>query len=72
MSFRARWRPLLLVPALMFPALLAARQGDSEGKKPAKLFRSAEPLVMWLSADFKTVFKERDSTSTKQTPASLR
>lgn len=70
MSFHARWRPSLLLVALCFPALLAARQADSP-KKPGKLFRDAEPLVMWLSADFKTIFKERDSTSTKQFPAAL-
>jgi hypothetical protein len=72
MPMRARWRSSLLLPALIFPALLAARQGDSAGKKPARLFRATDPVVMWLSSDFKTVFKERDSTSTKQTPASLR
>lgn len=72
MPMRARWRSSLLLPLLMFPGLLTARQGDTEGKKPARLFRSAEPVVMWLSADFKTIFKDRDSTSTKQFPASLR
>jgi len=71
MRFSSHWRPMLL-PALILPALLSAQQGDTATKKAAKLFRSSEPLVMWLSADFKTVFKERDSTSTKQTPASLR
>lgn len=71
MTLRVRW-PSLLLPALMFPALLAARQGDADGKKAARLFRETDPVVMWLSADFKTVFKERDSTSTKQFPASLR
>jgi hypothetical protein len=68
----ARWRPSLLLPALMFPALLAAQQGDTAAKKTARLFRATDPVVMWLSADFKAVFKERDSTSTKQFPASLR
>ncbi len=72
MPIRARWRTSLLLPALMFPALLAARQGDTAAKKTARLFRATEPVVMWLSADFKTVFKERDSTSIKQFPASLR
>ncbi len=72
MPVRARWRHSVLVPALMIPALLAAQQGDSEAKKLSRLFRATDPVVMWLSADFKTVFKDRDSTSTKQTPASLR
>ena len=72
MLLRARWRPSLLLPALIVPALLAAQQVDSGGKKLGRLFRATDPLVMWLSADFKTVFKERDSTSTKQFPASLR
>lgn len=68
----ARWRPALPLPLLVVPALLFAQQVESPVKKAAKLFRESEPLVMWLSADFKTVFKERDSTSTKQFPASLR
>lgn len=73
MPLRARFRPLLLLPALLFPALLAARQGDGvDGKRPARLFRANDPVVVWLSSDFKTVFKERDSTSTKQTPAAMR
>jgi hypothetical protein len=72
MLLRARWRPSLLLPALIVPALLAAQQVDSGGKKLGRLFRATDPLIMWLSADFKTVFKERDSTSTKQFPASLR
>ncbi len=72
MHFRARRRWLLLLTAAIIPAPLAAQQVEAPVKKAAKLFREREPLVMWLSADFKTVFRERDSTSTKQFPASLR
>lgn len=68
-----------LVPALVLPAALAAQQPpattekpDSGPHKPARLFRSREPVVMWLQADFKTVFKDRDSTSTKRYPATLK
>src|SRR5437867_3487245 len=76
MVFRApaRWLPL----ALVAPAALAAQQpapapaADTAPHKPARLFRSKEPVVMWLQADFKTVFKDRDTTSTKRYPATLR
>src|ERR1051325_3746127 len=72
----AHWLPL----ALVVPAVLAAQQPaaapseapDTAPHKPARLFRSKEPVVMWLQADFKTVFKDRDTTSTKRYPATLR
>src|ERR1041384_3447073 len=72
----AHWLPL----ALVVPAVLAAQQPaaapseapDPAPHKPARLFRSKEPVVMWLQADFKTVFKDRDTTSTKRYPATLR
>jgi hypothetical protein len=74
---RRLFRSLIL--ALTVPAVLSAQkadsvaqQADSAPHKPAKLFRSKEPVVMWLQADFKTVFKDRDSMSTKQYPATLR
>lgn len=45
---------------------------DSTSSRPSRLFRSTEPVVMWLEADFKAVFKDRDSMSTKRYPATLR
>ena len=68
-----------LIPALAIPVILAAQQpgpapekSDSGPHKPARLFRSKEPVVMWLQADFKTVFRDRDSLSTKRYPATLK
>ena len=72
----ARWLPL----ALVAPAALAAQQptappapaADTAPHKPARLFRAKEPVVMWLQSDFKAVFKDRDTTSKKTYPATLR
>jgi len=58
--------------AVAFPGLLAAQRPDSAPHKPTRLFRSTEPLEMTLQADFKTVFRDRDSMSTKKYPATLR
>lgn len=74
MSFSTRWLPGLL-PALALPAVLLAQQppSDSAGpRRPERLFRSTEPVTMWLQSDFKTVFKDRDSMSTKRFPAGMR
>lgn len=74
---RMVFRSLLL--ALVVPASLAAQSSDSTAQKPdsgphkpARLFRSKEPVTMWLQADFKAVFKDRDSMTTKRYPATLR
>lgn len=40
--------------------------------RAARLFRSTEPVVMWLEGDLKSVFKDRDSMSTKRHPATMR
>src|ERR1041384_7023735 len=72
----AHWLPL----ALVVPAVLAAQQPaaapseapDTAPHKPDRLFRSKEPVAIWLQAHFKTVFKDRDTTSTKHNPATLR
>lgn len=71
--------------ALALPAALLAQKpqkppkadslslkADTTPHKAARLFRTKEPLVMSLQADFKTVFKDRDSTSTKRYPAVLK
>ena len=72
-------RSLFLLPLVIAVSLSAqAQPADSSGgktgpHKAARLFRSGdEPITMWLSADFKTVFKDRDSLSTKRYPASMR
>ena len=74
---RTLFRSLIL--ALTVPVALSAQKADSLAEKsdsgphkPARLFRSKEPVVMWLQGDFKTVFKDRDSMSTKRYPATLR
>jgi hypothetical protein len=76
MVLRARWLTLgLVVPAALAaqqPAAAPAAAPDTTTHKPARLFRSKEPVVMWLQADFKTVFKDRDTTSKKVYPATLR
>jgi hypothetical protein len=70
-------RRLRFVPlAFVAPALLAAQASDP-GASPtthraARLFRSLEPVAMTLESDFKTVFKDRDSLSTKTYPGKLK
>ncbi len=61
---------------LAIPFALYAQPSDGgkseEAHKAARLFRSDEPLVMTLEGDFKSVFKDRDSLSTRTYPAKLR
>jgi hypothetical protein len=77
---RAPYRLSLLAFAIAFiPTLTAVAQqqdmakakADTTTHKPARLFRAKDPVVMTLQADFKTVFKDRDSTSKKKYPAKL-
>ena len=71
-------RLLRFVPfALVLPTVLAAQPSDDSGttsfaRRPARLFRTLEPVHLTLEADFKQVFKDRDSLSTKKFPARLR
>lgn len=70
----ARLTPMLcalLIAGVAQNGLAQTPKPDS-ARRPARLFRSADPVVMWLTADFKTVFKDRDSMSTKRYPAVLR
>ncbi|MGH7560461.1 MAG: hypothetical protein ACRENB_05515 [Gemmatimonadales bacterium] len=46
--------------------------GKTEVPKSARVFRDARPFAMTLTADFKSVFKDRDTTSTKLFPATLK
>src|SRR5688572_31541342 len=79
MIARPSLRLLAALTVVLVPALLTAQAADpakpardSNASRPQRLFRSTEPVVMWLEADFKTVFKDRDSMSTKRFPAKLR
>jgi hypothetical protein len=79
MSARSSLRLLAALTVVVVPTLLTAQAPDptkpardSNDSRPNRLFRSTEPVVMWLEADFKTVFKDRDSLSTKRFPAKLR
>lgn len=51
---------------------IAKAKADTTTHKAARLFRAKDPVVMTLQADFKTVFKDRDSMSTKKYPATLK
>lgn len=74
-------RPLnfCLVTALLLPATLLAQTPakpetpDTATPKAARLFRDKTPVTMWLVADFKTVFKDRDTsaTNTRRYPAKM-
>ena len=81
MSAHVRSRLFAALMLSVVPAGLAAQGGtpdapkpkrDSTASRPGRLFRSTDPVQMWLEADFKTVFKDRDSVSTKRYPATLR
>jgi hypothetical protein len=63
--------PVALAAQAADPAKPDSAKSDS-ARRPNRLFRATEPVVMWLEADFKTVFKDRDSMSTKRYPATLR
>lgn len=70
---RFHWLALLLA----YPGILAAQPAADSGKKnephkPTRLFRSREPITMWLTADFKAVNKDTDTLSTKKYPAKMR
>jgi hypothetical protein len=70
------FRALPSVPlVLAVPALLAAQAPDSSRadltRRVTRLFRSTEPIAVTLESDFKAVFKDRDSLSTKTFPGKL-
>ncbi|HEX9895171.1 MAG TPA: hypothetical protein VGA78_14665 [Gemmatimonadales bacterium] len=58
-----------------FVSTAGAQEGDSKepkGPKPATpLFASHTPLAVRVTADFKTIFKDRDTTEQKWFPGSL-
>jgi len=78
---RAAVAVLALFPFTGGPYPLAALQmsgpdaSDSAGaktRKSARVFRTSEPFEMSITADFKAVFKDRDSMSTKRFPGTIR
>jgi hypothetical protein len=53
-------------------ALVAARRAaEAAGRRTTRLFADQTPLSFTLTADFTTVFKDRDTLSTKRYPATL-
>lgn len=71
----------LALPTAAGTTALVAQKPDTLSLKPdttphkaSRLFRAKEPVVVWLQSDFKTVFKDRDTTSgnIKKHPAVLR
>lgn len=60
--------PALGVLLLAAPAALGARQADSV----TPLFRDHRPLDLVITADFKKLFKDRDTTDERRVPARLR
>lgn len=71
MSTSVRWLVSALWSATV-PMALAGQEPDSSAGRPARLFRATDPVAISLTADFKTAFKDRDSMSTKQYPATLK
>jgi hypothetical protein len=62
---------------LAVPVCLAAQPSGDSGKgdpthRATKLFRSGGPIAVTLESDFKAVFKDRDSMSTKTFPGKLK
>ena len=43
----------------------------AQDRRPTRLFRDSTPITFTLTADFKTIFKDRDTLSTKRFPATL-
>lgn len=62
---------------LAIPGYLAAQPSADSGKadpthRAARLFRASGPIALTLESDFKAVFKDRDSMSTKTFPGKLK
>jgi len=72
MSFVTARRTLALL--VMFPWALVAQEppGETATGKVNALFREDAPLEFTMTADFKTVFKDRDTTSEARYPATMR
>jgi len=68
-----RYRPLLGFFLLSLVASPAPAQEDSvkKIKPPTPLFASDDPISIQITADFKTIFKDRDTTEQKWYPGAL-
>jgi len=67
------YHPLLAVLLLATTASSLTAQQDSvkKIKPPTPLFAGDQPLAIQLTADFKSIFKDRDTTEQKWFPASM-
>ncbi|MBS1240651.1 MAG: hypothetical protein H6R40_78 [Gemmatimonadetes bacterium] len=66
--------PVMLILALGLAGAgvpAAAQDGPAPDRRPAPLFREDTPLAITLTADFKRIFKDRDTLSTERYPAAL-
>lgn len=68
-----RYRPLLAFFLLSLAASPLAAQEDSvkKIKPPTPLFASDDPISIQITADFKSIFKDRDTTQEKWYPGAL-
>ena len=62
---------LALISCCALTPVLGQDAPSTETKKPTPLFRSQEPLSLTITADFKELFKDRDTTKTTWVPATL-
>jgi hypothetical protein len=67
------FRGALLAAGLAVAATTGHAQDSAAAKdrRPTRLFRDSTPITFTLTADFKTIFKDRDTLSTKRFPATL-
>lgn len=67
-------RPAALLALLaLLPAVLPAQDSAAAPRntRPTRLFRDDAPLSITLTADFRQLFKDRDTTEVKRFPATL-
>lgn len=66
------YRPLLSVLLLStVPPLAAQEDSVKKIKPPTPLFASDDPIAIQITADFKSIFKDRDTTEQKWYPGTL-
>ena len=67
------YRPFLgfIVLSIACPLLPAQQDSVKKIKPPTPLFASHDPIAIQLTSDFKTIFKDRDTTEQKWYPASM-
>ena len=69
MTYHLLLAALLLVTTAF--QLTAQQDSVKKIKGPTPLFASDEPIAIQLSADFKAIFKDRDTTEQKWHPATF-